>query len=145
MPPALPRVVIDTNIVLDLWVFDDSHSDALRLAVQEQRLQWIATQAMRDEFVRVLDYPAIVRARQRRGLDIETALARFEAHVAWVPAAPACGILCADADDQGFIDLAVAHRAWLLSKDAAVLALQRGLHDRGVRVAQPLEMGKMLE
>ena len=144
MLSALPRVVIDTNIVLDLWVFDDPHSDALRLALREQRLQWIATQAMHDEFVRVLDYPAIVRARQRRGLDVTSALARFEAHVTWVSAAPACGILCADADDQGFVDLAVAHRAWLLSKDGVVLGLQRALRDRGVRVAQPQEMKKML-
>lgn len=43
---------------------------------------------------------------------------------------------CADPDDQGFIDLAVAHRAPLLSKDRAVLTMKRRLERLGV-VAAP--------
>jgi predicted nucleic acid-binding protein len=36
-------------------------------------------------------------------------------------------LTCKDADDQKFIDLAVAHQAVLLSKDHAVLALAKRL------------------
>ena len=47
---------------------------------------------------------------------------------------PACPVRCSDPDDQGFIDLAVAHRAMLLSKDKAVLRLRRRLAPLAVPV-----------
>ena len=42
---------------------------------------------------------------------------------------------CKDPDDQIFIDLAVAHRARLLSKDGAVQALRKRLAALGVEMA----------
>jgi predicted nucleic acid-binding protein len=42
--------------------------------------------------------------------------------------------VCSDPDDQVFIDLAVAHRALLLSKDRAVLSMKKRLALRGVAV-----------
>ena len=51
-------VVIDTNWVLDAWVFADARATALRLAVEAGRVRWLATGAMRAELARVLDYPA---------------------------------------------------------------------------------------
>jgi predicted nucleic acid-binding protein len=36
-------------------------------------------------------------------------------------------VTCKDPDDQKFIDLAVAHQAHLLSKDHAVLCMQKRL------------------
>ena len=48
--------------------------------------------------------------------------------------APACAVRCGDPDDQPFIDLALLHRALLLSKDKAVLRLRRRLADRDVMV-----------
>ncbi len=36
-------VVIDTNLALDLLVFDDPGVDALRAALQAQALRWLAT------------------------------------------------------------------------------------------------------
>jgi hypothetical protein len=41
--------VLDTNIVLDLWVFDDPRTQGLRTALYQRRLHWIATAAMREE------------------------------------------------------------------------------------------------
>ncbi|OYZ43709.1 MAG: twitching motility protein PilT [Acidovorax sp. 16-64-162] len=43
--------------------------------------------------------------------------------------------VCKDADDQHFIDLAVAHRAILLSKDKAVLCMQKRLLALGAQAA----------
>jgi predicted nucleic acid-binding protein len=42
--------------------------------------------------------------------------------------------ICKDADDQKFIDLAVAHQALLLSKDKQVLRLTNRLARLGVLV-----------
>ena len=55
------RIVLDTNIVLDLLVFADAATVPLRDALQTGRLQWVATAPMRDELERVLAYPQIAK------------------------------------------------------------------------------------
>lgn len=128
-------VVLDTNIVLDLFVFDDPAVQPLKDAVQSGRLRWIATAAMREELARVLAYKQIVPRLayyQRSAADV---LAAFDRLAQRVDAAPKASVTCKDPDDQQFIDLAVAHRAVLLSKDHAVLCMKKRLLALGV-VAQ---------
>ena len=60
-------IVLDTNILLDLGVFDDARAEGLRTALKAGQLQWLATTAMRDELERVLAYPQIVRSLQQIG------------------------------------------------------------------------------
>ena len=132
-------IVLDTNIVLDLLVFDDPAAQPLRDALAARRVQWIATQAMRDELARVLAYPKIVPLLARYKLNAADVLAVFDRQVQRVDAAPKATITCKDADDQKFIDLAVAHRATLLSKDRAVLCMARRLSVLGVRVQSAIE------
>ena len=43
------RVVLDTNIVLDLWLYQDPATPALQEALNSKTVQWLATQVMRDE------------------------------------------------------------------------------------------------
>jgi len=47
-------------------------------------------------------------------------------------------VTCSDADDQMFIDLAVAQRSTLLSKDKAVTSMQKRLLALSVRVQKTL-------
>ena len=56
-----PRVVLDTNILLDLWLYDDPATPALREALQTGAVQWLTTTVMREELARVLAYPHIVQ------------------------------------------------------------------------------------
>jgi putative PIN family toxin of toxin-antitoxin system len=125
-PSDMPTVVLDTNIVLDLWVFDDPRFQGLSQAVQH-RLRWIATPEMREEFARVLHYEHLVRICQQRQLQPHELLQRFDRWASIQPVAPKAPYTCKDADDQKFIDLAVAHQATLYSKDKAVLALRNRL------------------
>ena len=53
-------LVLDTNIVLDLFVFADPQAEPLRQQLASGALDWIATAAMRAELERVLSYPQIV-------------------------------------------------------------------------------------
>lgn len=129
---ALALVVIDTNVVLDLFVFDDPAVAPLRTALAQGRVAWIASEAMREELRRVLDYPHLVRRLGERGPD--AVLAAFDRHARRVEPAAKAAFTCRDPDDQRFIDLAVAHGAALLSKDAHVLALARRLARIGVPV-----------
>ena len=124
--------VLDTNIVLDLWVFDDPHIQSLRQALLQGRLHWIATAAMREELRRVLNYPHLVARMAKSGQTAAAVLHNFDTQVTLQEDVPKAACTCKDADDQKFIDLAVAHRALLLSKDAQVLCMRRRLERLGV-------------
>jgi putative PIN family toxin of toxin-antitoxin system len=132
---GVPTLVLDTNIVLDLYIFADPATPALRTALEAKSLQWIATQTMRDELARVLAYSHIVPRMQFYKVTADDVLARFDALVALVPDAPKARYVCKDADDQKFIDLAVAHQSLLLSKDKAVLTMAKRLRPLGVETA----------
>lgn len=121
------QIILDTNIVLDLLVFDDAATAPLREALQSGQLQWIATAPMRDELERVLAYPQIVKRLQFYGKSAAQVLAARDAQVHTVDVAPKASVTCKDPDDQQFIDLAVAHRCGVLSKDHAVLCMHKRL------------------
>ena len=124
---ASPLLVLDTNIVLDLFVFADEAARPVRCGLEAGTLRWLATQVMRDELERVLAYAQIVPKLDFYGLAAVDVLASFDRHSHRVGIAPKAPVTCKDPDDQKFIDLAVAHGAMLLSKDRAVLALKKRL------------------
>lgn len=124
---AVRALVLDTNIVLDLLVFADEAVAPVRALLAAGRLQWVATQAMRAELERVLAYPQIVPRLAYYELTAADVLARYDAQVRWMDVAPRVSAVCKDTDDQQFIDLAVAHRAILLSKDKAVICMRKRL------------------
>lgn len=130
-------MVIDTNRVLDLWLFEDATVERLRGAICSGAASWLVTPAMRQELRRVLRYPALVRQLGKLRRTPEEVLARLD-H--WsIPCETSGGLdagrpRCADPDDQIFVDLAMVHRAHLYSRDLQVLALNRILLRRGVVV-----------
>jgi putative PIN family toxin of toxin-antitoxin system len=126
-------IVLDTNIVLDAFVFNDPATQPLKLALASRKIQWIATKAMRDELARVLFYPKIVVRLTLHQLSAADVLAQFDGQAQWLDAAPKASVTCRDPDDQKFIDLAVAHKATLLSKDRAVLCMAKRLLALDVR------------
>jgi putative PIN family toxin of toxin-antitoxin system len=132
------KLVLDTNIVLDLWVFRDKAVESLRDSIAAREVTWLATPAMREELACVLAYEQIGQRMNAASTSAEHVLGAFDEHVNVVDAAQPSKITCRDADDQKFIDLAVAHEATLLSKDAQVLALRRKLAAVQVTVARGL-------
>ena len=127
----MQALVLDTNIVLDVFVFRDPATQALAAELAQGSLRWLATRAMRDELERVLDYPQIEKGRAFHGIDACEVLEKFDAHVHRVDEAPRAPVRCADEDDQKFIDLALAHRAILVSKDGEVLKMKNRLLQLG--------------
>lgn len=137
MAPGVPvrsALVLDTNIVLDLLVFDDAATRPLQAALHDGSVVWLATSAMRTELERVLAYPVIAARLLVEGLEPQGVLAQFDRQSQPAPAAAAVPVRCSDRDDQMFIDLAVAHRALLISKDRQVLRLRKRLAPLGVTV-----------
>ena len=129
-------LVIDTNVVLDLLLYEDPATVPLRALLAEPQIRWLATAVMREELRRVLLYPQVVRRMDARALTADAILAAFDGRAQIVDSAPKAPYTCKDGDDQKFIDLAVAHTAVLLSKDKAVLCMAKRLARLGVGVSR---------
>ena len=136
---SVEPIVIDPNIVLALFVFGDPATASLRQQLDAGERGWVATQPMRDELERVLAYPQIVPRMDFYGRSAAEVLGHFDRLVRRVEVAPKTTATCKDADDQKFIDLAVAHGARLLSKDRAVLCMKKRLLALGVRAGVAIE------
>ena len=129
-----PRVVLDTNVLLDLWVFDDPGTRWLAAAIAARRVAALRTVAIDVELMDVL-------GRARFGLDPERQqqiLAAWQATSECAPAPPLAALICSDPDDQKFLDLALHARAALLfTKDRALLKLRRRAAPLGLAIARP--------
>ena len=130
-----PCIVIDTNVLLDIWVYSDPATPALLKALESGQLRWLVTEPMREELLRVLDYAHIAKRRDKDGLSLQAVMQAFDRLSLPAAQAPRSAFVCKDPDDQKFIDLAVAHTATLLSKDKLVLKLGKRLKSVGVKTA----------
>ena len=140
VPGPMNAVVLDTNVALDLLVFNDPAARSLKQALEHAKVDWLVTEAMRAEFARVLAYPRMAARLQVLGLTGSDLLARYDHLSRTRPVAPQAAIRCSDRDDQMFIDLAVAHRARLLSKDRQVLRLKKRLFAFGIVVCHATDL-----
>jgi putative PIN family toxin of toxin-antitoxin system len=136
-PRQAPIVVLDTNVVLDAWVFENPYSAMLMEEVSENTLKWFATREMRDELIHVLSRGLGPRWSTSWGALQE----RWDSHVTECPAydnKPSHWPRCTDKDDQKFIDFALAQQArWLISRDRAVLKLASRCAKLGLTVVDP--------
>jgi uncharacterized protein len=135
--PERPRVVLDTNTVLDWIVFADEPAVCIGTAVSQRTVDWLASARMLDELRAVLSRPLPPRweaARaQARMLDVASMVLLCPE-----PQPGPNALVCRDPDDQVFIDLAMQHSpALLLTRDRALLDLRRRAAARGVTVATP--------
>ena len=126
-------VVLDTNIVLDAFLFADAGAKSVRQALESGELDWHATEPMRDELARVLTYRQIVPRLVFHQLSADEVLASFDRHARLLDVAGKARVTCSDPDDQKFIDLAVAGKTLLLSKDRHILSMAKRLLAQGVR------------
>jgi putative PIN family toxin of toxin-antitoxin system len=115
-------LVIDTNVVLDLFHFADPASLPLLAALEAGRIRCLADGAALDELARVVAYPEF-RLSADAGRSLVERYRRLAVAVepGEVPKLPKCR----DRDDQKFLELAFRCQADLLvSKDKALLKLK---------------------
>lgn len=128
--PAKP-IVIDTNVLLDLFVFHDPRWAPLLAAIEAKEVDAITRAECRDEYLAVLRYPHLPLDEAGR----ERAAARFDALLRLVApdARPIRLPVCTDRDDQKFMELARdAGASVLISKDKALLKLGRKTAQAGL-------------
>jgi putative PIN family toxin of toxin-antitoxin system len=137
----LPHIVLDTNVCLDLFLFQDPACASLLAALEHGEVRALTRDDCRDEWRRVLHYPQL-QVDTTRVPALEDA---FDRLIRLVPTIDAPGHIrlprCADPDDQKFLALALAVGSrWLLSKDKELLKLDRRVSAAGLfRILSPLE------
>jgi len=144
------RVVLDTNVCLDAFVFADPRAATLVAALEAGEVQAVTREDCRAEWLAVLGYPALKLDDARR----QEAMARFDRYVTLLPDdaspvertdaplradaplrpdAPRRAPRCRDPDDQMFLELAVSAGATVLfSRDSEVLRLARRTKREGL-------------
>jgi len=136
-----PRVVLDTNVCLDLFVFRDPRWHTLHEALLQGSVQAVTRADCRMEWTLVLAY-------EKFQLDVAKRLhlmAEFDALVTLLDAVTPCEDkpvklpVCRDPDDQKFLELAyTAGASVLISKDKALLKLGRKTAKAGLfRIMEP--------
>ena len=123
-----PRLVLDTNVVMDLFHFQALPLAALAQAISNGRVICLANERTLAELERVTGYPQFRLDEAGRN----TLLQRYRAHLTVLPLptadSPALPALpkCRDPDDQMFLELTQYAKADLLiSRDNLVLKLAR--------------------
>lgn len=131
-----PVIVLDTNVCLDLFVFQDPRCVRLQQMLEGGEITAVTDDACHEEWRRVLSYPVL-----RLDDDARTAAqTRFSAIVRMLPleapddaANRVHPLRCRDPHDQKFLDLAArAGARWLLSRDDHLLSLARRAKREGL-------------
>lgn len=141
------RVVLDTNVCLDVFVFHDPRCERLRDALHAGDVVALTDDACRDEWMRVLRYPELRLDEAMR----DAAAARFDSTMKQASPLPSQEAAlppiprCRDPDDQKFLELVLRTRAhWLLTRDDHLLALaKRAKRDGLFSILTPSEWGSM--
>ena len=137
-----PRAVIDTNVLLDFWVFDDPIARPLRTALESGRLIALRDGATVDELADVVARIKFDLSAHRQ-MEILRLWDRLSQPVGRVFPSR---LHCTDPLDQKFLDLAVSARAdWLVSKDKAVLKLARKARADGLAILRPDQASAQIE
>jgi putative PIN family toxin of toxin-antitoxin system len=131
MIPVPKKVVIDTNVCLDLFVFNDPRWTKLVAAIESGEIEAVTRSDCRDEFNIVLHYKHLPLDDDSRPL----ATARFDKLIKVVaPEASTIKLpVCSDKADQKFLEIARdAGAEVLITKDKALLKLARRLAREGM-------------
>lgn len=142
LPPPCPTglaagIVLDTNVVLDWFVFGNPGMQAPADAIGKGQLHWLACAEMRAELAHVLVHGHL----GGRSALVEHVLTSYDS-LSTSRMLPTLLSLqrprCSDGSDQMFVDLALGHGArWLLTRDRALLKLARKTGPLGLRIVPP--------
>ncbi|MFC0352117.1 putative toxin-antitoxin system toxin component, PIN family [Undibacterium danionis] len=118
------KIVLDTNVCLDLFVFRDPRWQSINEGLNDRTLQAITRADCRDEWLAVLHYPHLPVTEDTRAAIVTT----FDEHIV-IEEWPQKNIklpVCSDKDDQKFLEIARdADAKILVTKDKALLKLAR--------------------
>lgn len=138
--------VLDTNVVLDLFMFRDPVVAPIEQALRAGHLHCVSDAPCLEELRRVLAYRqfGLDRGEMEQIMREYVAMARFHPDIEALDVRSSCLPLCRDPDDQKFLQLAGAAQAqWLVTKDKALLALARKKKRLGFAIVSPARAAEL--
>ena len=121
-----PRLVLDTNTVLALWMFHDPRLRVLRDWIEADACVLCARADALSELQLVLAYRQFALDTLTQQRVLHDYRARVEISAATVVSVAQALPVCRDADDQKFLEItAEAGASSLLTRDKALLRLAR--------------------
>ncbi len=134
------RIVLDTNVCLDLFVFRDPRWERLLRAMENREVEAVTRKDCRSEWLLVLNYPHLPLDDASRA----EARSRFDAMIVCIEAESATPRpelpVCKDREDQKFLQFALhAGASVLITKDKALLKLAKRLARKGLFSVQTPE------
>lgn len=121
------RLVLDTNVCLDLFVFRDPRWHVLLAALKNGDVEAVTRADCRMEWLIVLNYPHLpldATSKSQSTLEFDALITCLPTETISItePRLP----VCKDRDDQKFLELARdAHADVLITKDKALLKLAK--------------------
>jgi putative PIN family toxin of toxin-antitoxin system len=121
------RIVLDTNVCLDLFVFQDQRWNILLTALEEQKIEAVTRPDCRMEWLIVLNYIHL----KLDNVSKTRIAAKFDSLIICIDEPPSTETsialpVCSDPDDQKFLELAHAAKIdVLITKDKALLKLAK--------------------
>jgi putative PIN family toxin of toxin-antitoxin system len=136
-------VVLDTNILLDILVFNDARAADLKQAIFSGTLKPIASQKTLAELADVISRPRFKLSQATQAEILEqwhsVISLRDDSHLASAP------WQCQDQDDQIFLDIAYQLRPTvLISKDNAVLEIASRAIEENILITNDYNAFKQL-
>ena len=129
------KLVLDSNVWIDWIVFDDPGIAPLKAAHRDGRLTIAIDDACLQELKAVLAYPEFRLSAAQQGDHLKEVV-RCTLRQSQRSGLPSPR--CSDPDDQKFLTLALDAAAdWLLTRDNALLRLNRRLEAQGCRIGSP--------
>ncbi len=131
MPPL--SIVIDTNILLDIYVFQDPQGATLKARILSGEMLPVASTETNAEFAEVIarEKFGLSRDEQQAALSDWMQTSRLQDTTQILPAP----WRCKDKDDQKFLDLAYSLKPCvLISKDKQVLRFKKRAQREGVQI-----------
>ncbi|WP_188379627.1 putative toxin-antitoxin system toxin component, PIN family [Oxalicibacterium faecigallinarum] len=128
------RIVIDTNVCLDLFVFQDPRWARLRARMEHRELEVVTREDCRQEWLFVLHYAHLKLDETRRASVTKMFDALIQCHPIPLPDPDVHKLpVCKDKDDQKFLECARDSKAAvLITKDKALLKLARKTRREGL-------------
>lgn len=135
-------LVVDTNIMLDLWVYQNPQTSLLKQYLESKKIVLLLTQAMLKELDFVLQRAPMSAVLAKFNSTVEELKENLHNCSQLCEVADLAPWRCKDKSDQMFIDLAWSHQTHLISKDKAVLSLNKKFKSRGIFIRTDiLELG----
>ena len=138
-----PRLVLDTNVILDLLVFKDPTAEPIRHLLDAKLVDAVRSEASILELIDVIQRPTFKLSQEEQAIILQAweSVTRLLENTA-IEAAP---FTCCDLDDQVFLDMAYSIRpALLLSKDLRVLELRAIAKPHGIEISNQYDRAQTL-